>query len=762
MRLEYEIATTGRGRFVRDLRTIEQELDRSARRGVGRDQKTEQGRIRLREVSAKRRLSTDESMVRRAAAAEERTAKASAAARIREEKRVAAEHARQLRWRQNLQNRYWSQHALQRRRDEMAEVRSQQRMARAAVTTRAKTSARFGAGTARAATGTLGLLGGGIRAVGGLVGLGGGLAAGMAAGSQMDESLRAAQLANQAGDPSLKKGLLKEAQSIKGFSGQEAMDGLGAFVEKTGDLDAGRQLLQRISNVALATNTNLEDLGRTAGQAFNVLADQMGPQEAIEETASIIRTLAQMGNLGSIEVSDLAKSFGKLGAATRAFEGDAPDLLRTVGAFAQMAVAKGGAEPADASTAASRLASDIITNRKKFEKILGPDSLKSETDPRKLRDPLEIMLDVLNKTGGDVMKTGGLFGNESVKIFRGLAATFAEGEKDGTGGGEKAVRNEFERFAGATMTDEQEQERVQSVLDEPSMKLKEAFKELRISVGEKLVPVISKLTPKIVEAIPHIGNFIDKLIAFGKAVAPLIEKVGGMVMTLIENDPFDGMGVLVGGLLVRQFGGSIISSIVSSGVEKLMAVIAARAAGGALAGSVPLPGGGAAGGAAAGGTAAKVGRVGSIVGRAAPALGLAGMIGGALVGGLGIGYLGGELYNNSEMGKKKNLENALAEQEFHGIGVYDGAGKKNRDWARSNGTAGFDTQTRDSIQKNFMPGDAAATQGQGDNGEAFLKAAEKLLEVADKNAQSTKGLEAAMRNVANMPGRTNPILSRGG
>lgn len=427
------------------------------------------------------------------------------------------------------------------------------------------------------ARGTMGALGGAAGTIAGigkaglaLTGISGGAAAGIAISTEMRERAKASQLANQAGDPALKGQLLQDARGVRGFTGEEALGGMEAFVTKTGDLEMARKIIGDLGTLSLATGANLDDLGETAGQAFNVIRDQVkDPKQQLIELNGIMTALAQQGNMGAVEIKDLAKDFGKLGAATRGFEGGAPALLRTMGAFAQLAVARGGAEgSADASTASARLVGDIVTNKKKF-KALGV-GIKSDIDPTKLRDPLSIMQDVLQKTGGDVEKTSGLFGIESAKIFKGLSAVYSEAEKSKKGSGRGAVDAEFKRFAGATLDPKALKDRAASRLSDPDIQFKETMKGLNAALAKELLPVAIELGTKLKEATPAIGAFA--------------KKVSEVVMWLAAN-PWKGIGIVVAGALVKEIASAAIAT-------KIKALLEGRGGAGGAGGMKP-PGGGA-------------------------------------------------------------------------------------------------------------------------------------------------------------------------
>jgi hypothetical protein len=393
--------------------------------------------------------------------------------------------------------------------------------------------------------GAFGKVSGSVRGTLGAVGrLGGaamGLAGGFAAVGAVQERIRdtkiASQLANQAGNPALKAGLLKESRGVKGFTSEQILGGVGEFVTKTGDLDTGRQFAGSQAKLSLATGANFEDLMATAGQAFNVLKDQISdPVERIRQLNGLMGVLAQQGALGAVEIKDLAQDFGKLGAATRGFEGKAPDLLRTMGAFAQVAVARGGAESsADASTAASRLVGDIVTHKKKFA-ALGV-GIQSKSDATKLANPMDIIADTLDKTKGDVMKTSGLFGLESGKIFKGFAATYSEAEKKKKGSGRGAVMAEYNRFAGAELSDKDITARANSRLDDPDLRLQETMKSVNAAMADKLLPVVMRLVPEFEKLLPYVEQGAKRFAQMAEAFAQ--DPLGGLMRLAAAKLAFD-------------------------------------------------------------------------------------------------------------------------------------------------------------------------------------------------------------------------------
>lgn len=557
MRLNYEIAATGEGQIRSVLRGVEREAQASNRRMARDAQTTAQRTARSGATplgTGQREQAAQIRQQERATVAAERARVREAIAASRAEQRARLNHEKDL-------NRAKESLDKQRSRGLMQNFSAQERHERRALAARQATFKSIGRGAATSVGRGAGNV---LRAGGAVGGVLGGLAIGSALSEESSIRREASLLANQAGTPGAKNALAAESTSVRGQTGTETLQGMGKFVGKTGDLDTARAIKGSMGELSLATGAEFGDLMETAGQAFNVLKDQISdPVERIKQLNSLMGVLAQQGAMGAVEIKDLAQDFGKLGAATRGFEGGSPALLRTMGAFAQIAVARGGAESsADASTAASRLVGDIVTHKKRFA-ALGV-GIQSKKDPTKLADPMQIMADTLEKTKGDVMKTSGLFGLESGKIFKGLAATYSEAEKKKKGSGRAAVMGEFQRFAGAEMSPAALKAQADSRAADPDLQFKEAMKQFNREIGTKLLPAVTQLVPKFVELVPFVGQMTDKLAQF---------------LGWFAQNPVTGIGALIAASVTRDMAASGIQAALSSGVSGLLSALPPAALG---------------------------------------------------------------------------------------------------------------------------------------------------------------------------------------
>lgn len=431
--------------------------------------------------------------------------------------------------------------------------------------------------------GTIGRSTQSVRAIGSAamttVGLGGGLVFGNAIRNEVKERGLASQLANQVGRPGIKGQLLTEARGVKGFTGEETLSAMEGFVTKTGDLDAARASIQSLSQLALATGTDFGEMGEAAGQAFNVIRDTIkDPKQQMAALNDVMRTFAAQGALGAVEIKDMATEVAGLGAATRKFKGGPAELLKTMGAMAQAAVARGGASSAaEATTAVTRFAADIT--KQPGQKALRAAGVNVFADKGKtqLKAPEQIMLDILDKTKGDMTKVEGILNAESAKALAGFSPLYLEAEKKKKGSGRQAVLDEFSKFTGATLTDGQIKERADSRLSDEDMQIKESFKQLNIVVGKELVPALTRLLPEFTKLIPLFGQAAGELSRF---------------ISWFASNPWTGVGLIVGGAIVKDIASAKIGDLIAN-------LIAGKKGGaGAGAGGAGIGGAGAAAGAA--------------------------------------------------------------------------------------------------------------------------------------------------------------------
>lgn len=341
---------------------------------------------------------------------------------------------------------------------------------------------------------------------------------GEAVGSAVDLQRRSVELSNAAYMPGAAGAagtrqnateLVSQAREVGSFAAMDpvkAMEGLQAFVAKTGDLETGRKILQDMAVLSRATGTSLEDMVDASGDVANALGDVDNKSEKIN---TVMRVIAGQGKLGAVEIKSFATQMAKVGSAATAFEGRPEDNIATLGAMVQMSRAKGGS--ASATQAATSVASFTNLLRtparmKAFEGITGKKFYNQQTGM--LRNPEEIIVESLKATKGDPGKFKSIFANTGgARAVEGFAATYRQ-----AGGGEAgiaAVRAEFKKLREVAMGQGEIQESFAKSMQTADAKTQLFNNELS-KVGEdianKVLPQFQKLAPKIIDIVDALGK----------------------------------------------------------------------------------------------------------------------------------------------------------------------------------------------------------------------------------------------------------------
>ncbi len=528
MRLQYEIAATDNGQ----VRTLLRGVEREAR------------------ASNKRMAADAQQTAKSAAKSVTKTARGSdpvfgpgrkeQMAQLRANERAEINSARNIdRAKQSLDK--------QRSRALMSQFQRDNREQERLVKARHASAERISSGVATSFKSSVGNV---LKVGGAAAGIAGGFAAANALEEQMNIRRMSAHLANISGKPGSKNQIANESTQVRGFSGTETLEAMQGFVEKTGNVDAARDSIKGLGELALATGANFGELGTAAGQAFVVIRDQIqDPKKQIAALQDVMQGLAAQGHLGSVEISDMVTELAGLGAATRRFEGGPVKLIKTMAAMSELSVMRGGASTAsEGTTAVMRFSDDIIRDRhKSFEK--NGISRYTDSSKTKLRAPEEMMGDVLEKTGGDRDKLKKMFGLFADRAVGGLSPVFLDAEKKKKGSGRAAVMAEFARFQNATVSGKQLKERADSTMAEPDRQFKEAAKEFNTAVGKEMMPAVMQLTREAVKLVPTLA-------AMTRMVAKFVD--------FAVTNPWSGVATLIGAAMVKDFLAASIGTAVKS------------------------------------------------------------------------------------------------------------------------------------------------------------------------------------------------------
>lgn len=418
----------------------------------------------------------------------------------------------------------------------------------------------------------------GSRAAG-LLALGGGaaLAAGVTTELRLGKSSAAlAGLAKQGGDTRslkvLQAGITEQVRTVgkaTGMSREDVVAGMTAFLGKAGELDAGKELAPFFADMAQITQSSMEDIGDMAGMAyFQAITKGMSKKEARAATEEIVRSFAAQAAAGTIEMKDYAKVAPKLLSAAGLYEGDFAKNAAAISAIAQTTPGGGATSAAEAATSLARLGDAFREKRRNFRE-LGVDTftISKKTGLEVLRDPLEIIRDVLKATGGNLGMLDKFDLNiRAERAVMGMHQKFAE-----AGGGEaglRAVDQHVNRFMKARVDPQMQSEIAAHYRAQPAVQFEAAFNELKDEVGKSLLPALTKLAPSM-----------SKLVV---AMDPLIRAVGRFAENLV-NHPWSTLA----SALTLAITGSIAKAALGEAVKaQIMKMLLASTA----TPGVPLPG----------------------------------------------------------------------------------------------------------------------------------------------------------------------------
>lgn len=327
--------------------------------------------------------------------------------------------------------------------------------------------------------------------------------------------------------------IVKQVNAVRGASSDAAVGSARAFGGISGNYKLGLNMAQDFTKISLATDVGLEDISRLAGNAYMKLKTPgMSEDEARKQTLEAVRTFAGQGNIGAVEIKDLAEYGGRLTAASRQFQGSRVENMAKMGTLAQVAVGSGSAtDAAEATMAAARFASDLTEHADKVSQLrihgksISPFTDKSKTQFRGIDT---LVADIMEGTGGNMSKMKDIFGERSYKMAQGFQGIYLDAEKQEKGSGRKAVLAEFEKFQKASVSEKDVETRAAARLADTDVQLEMGLKELNTIVGSSVMPAFVGLLPAIKDAVPAFGELLA-------STKYLIEAFGGAITFLNKN-----------------------------------------------------------------------------------------------------------------------------------------------------------------------------------------------------------------------------------
>lgn len=476
------------------------------------------GLVRAAEQSANARLRAEREVAREVEKLERQKARAHAQ-RERENARITREAARD----QEKIHREQTRMLEQRAKDKAAARERFNRGAGGALARGASAGLSTAGRAAQAAAGTFAELGGGFSisdAVQREVGL-----------HRVAGTIAASTITPEGQKPIATQDIVSRVRAIgiqNAVDPEDVAKAVGKFKDLTGDTAKALEMMPELAKLATAFGVNLDELAENAGNIKMALGDDATNADVMK----VLRVQTRQGGIGAVEMKDLAKFGGRLAAGSGLFEGDRKKNIISLSSFAQVARQYGGATTAaEATLAAQRFATDL-QNKAGFFKSMGID-VKGANGA--MRDPNELLIEAIRKTGGDVTKLGNLgaedkgqaFGERGVRVMTGMADIY---RKAGGGKkGEEAIRAKMAEF-GKDISQGEIDQRAATRLQDADKKLEQAMIELRGAVGSQLLPEFIKLVPVLKEAIPYITKFMQKMVDLAKWA---------------EENPFKGLAAIL-------------------------------------------------------------------------------------------------------------------------------------------------------------------------------------------------------------------------
>lgn len=434
----------------------------------------------------------------------------------------------------------------------------------------------------------------GARVAGSVLGMGGGLSIEDSIRTEMTDRGKAAGIISSTADSELgghsTKSVHDNAKKIAAQYGLDTADVLAGIDETkklSGNLGTAVGVMPKLAEVATATGA---DLGQLGGLAGNIIA--ANPKISNEKLMQQVRLFTQQGMVGGVEIGDMAKFGGRITAGAQYFGGDLEKNEATLGAFAQIARQKGGAaSAAEAAMGAQRFATDISGKHDKLKKL----GIETSDGKGKLRDPMEIMLDMVSKTGGDVTKFKQLgLGERGIKPLTGVADTYKKGhdaalakldaegkvpkaarEKLADEAGRQSVREDIFKFSNRDK-DGKEILTDAAVEAKAKARLQEADKQLAMATQKLRNEIASHLYPHFVKLIPHLARMTP-------VVARVLDKLEGLI-SWAEQSPFTAFAGLVTAKFVTYLAQELIAAKIGDLIKKM---ISGGGGGGVPGGGIP-------------------------------------------------------------------------------------------------------------------------------------------------------------------------------
>lgn len=406
-----------------------------------------------------------------------------------------------------------------------------------------------------------------------LLAVGGGFTAVDAVKEKLADEKVAVQIANSAhgGGRARPKmsAIMDRATAVSRSTGTDRdalLQGLYKYQQKSNDFEGGMANLQGFAKLAKASGASLSDVMETAGQLRfqqpDITADAMDEK---------MRNILAQGRIGAIDFPEMAKLASKMTASTSGYIGDKDVIGSQLMGLGQLAMRSTGGNGDEAATSINNLFSDLSKHRSRLKKA-GLDVEDKVTG--RMVNPEQLVGDIFEKTHGNLAKIQDLGVNKrAFRVFQSLGDTYNDAEAKVQGSGTSAVREEIHKFTSAHMSKEEVDSDYTAAMAVDGEALDKVFRDLKMDVGDALVPELRKMIPVLQQLAPAI---VAALVGFAKFVA------------WFAANPLTGLGAVVSAKIAADLTQAGIGAVITKFIGTTFATMGGRGGGSTGSPATPL------------------------------------------------------------------------------------------------------------------------------------------------------------------------------
>lgn len=298
---------------------------------------------------------------------------------------------------------------------------------------------------------------------------------------------------------------VKQVSDRYGLSRTQSTEALEAFVDKSGDLKMGMEVLDKVAERSIVMSSDMKDLASTMGAASNQLGNTTDKSKKL---FGIIDTFGVQSDRGYAPMSAIAKQSPKLVPLAQMFGGDKEANMARLGMLTQLALIGGAGNAAQAGTSVVAFA-NIFQTPARLAQARKLGILRSGEKVGDV-DPWELIKRSVVATGGDTEKLfGTVFKNvRAQSVIRKAANDYRE-----AGGGERgyaameALSDKFLKNTGISTEEAKKGTDAYSKTTAAQVQsFQNAMDDVANEVRVQLLPVLKELQPTILTLVKAMGE----------------------------------------------------------------------------------------------------------------------------------------------------------------------------------------------------------------------------------------------------------------